>query len=1108
MTLKGNPEPAKAAVREVLAYALANPATVTINGNNSPAKDAINELNGMTVTVNVAIESGALGGAVTRAVYRKYGISSASGAIVRSYANASSSRSISPGLALTGEEGPEIIWNKSMGYAYIVGKNHPQFTNLQPGDRVFNANDTRKILNYDQPKSNWSSSVIDPSMMEDPLFGSFAGGSAYGSYGPQSKYNSGGSGGSGKNKKTKEFDPERYHLITRQLADIIRYYERLNKIKEKAFGKNKIKAIEDEIEATNELIKAQQALIDEANKYLDQDLKRLKDYGVSFTLDVNGNIENWDELQEKYGRAAAETEDEDARKRYTDIWKAIQQYEETIDKIHEAEEGMNDYIFQLQELQLEKITAEVEMKIEYDDKSLDFLQHFIDKLEDDIYATADALTLTGAQIDTISNKLNTARAGIEGIMKGLHDQYGNLIEDMTLEKFMSLTDEERDNLLANSEDMEAVVDYLEQMKDLTEDLADKKTFGLERIKLAFEELSGSVTKQIDIFNHYKNLLDSIKNISGLLGQGVNPETQRILNQVNNNILKNTKNNLQAQQDYYKALTNSVEQMRTLLANETDQDLIRAYREELDELEEAQRDAQEQMLSYWEEGLEQAQEIFNTHIEQIIANYEKAIAGIYSTIQALEDTYNRNKEIRQQYLDDYEKYYELSKLQRNLNKTIDELSINGNKYQKALKGLLNDVIKLQKDGTKISDYDLEVLQKKYEIEKARAELEDARNAKSTVRLQRNTNGTWGYVYTADEDKIADLEQRYEDAIYNYQKLNDEHIYQLQESIFSLEEEYKNLVQEVMSDITLSQEEKLLRLQELSDEYYTRQEFLFDQFSTALENQSGTFGRAVDIYEGKISELGDAFVDLQDVYNETILSQITGVQELSEFKDQLLYNWEELLQKVKEELQEYSNNIEWLNNQAGMSTENFVEQTTAMIESIDQASVQTSNDVAMLSDEFSTMFKIISEEATAFESQWLKMINSLIGETEPFITLMNGANDLAEAYEVGVASSNKQMDINNLASFQNLTDTASEILANPNTVDLQSLLNAIDIQAMRMGFGLGAQFNAPYTDTLGQVIEQQVTITAEFPNATDHYEIEQAFNNLVNKATQYANEKRNG
>jgi hypothetical protein len=38
-----------------------------------------------------------------------------------------------------------------------------------------------------------------------------------------------------------------------------------------------------------------------------------------------------------------------------------------------------------------------------------------------------------------------------------------------------------------------------------------------------------------------------------------------------------------------------------------------------------------------------------------------------------------------------------------------------------------------------------------------------------------------------------------------------------------------------------------------------------------------------------------------------------------------------------------------------------------------------------------------------------------------------------------------------------------------------------------------------------LEQNVKIEASFPNVQDHNEIEEAFNNLINKASQYANRK---
>lgn len=69
----------------------------------------------------------------------------AAGGRVRSYGGGSS-QTVPPGPALTGEEGPEIIWNKEKGYAYVTGEEHPEIQNLQPGDRIFTAKETKKIL--------------------------------------------------------------------------------------------------------------------------------------------------------------------------------------------------------------------------------------------------------------------------------------------------------------------------------------------------------------------------------------------------------------------------------------------------------------------------------------------------------------------------------------------------------------------------------------------------------------------------------------------------------------------------------------------------------------------------------------------------------------------------------------------------------------------------------------------------------------------------------------------------------------------------------------------------------------------------------------------------
>ena len=70
-------------------------------------------------------------------------------------------------------------------------------------------------------------------------------------------------------------------------------------------------------------------------------------------------------------------------------------------------------------------------------------------------------------------------------------------------------------------------------------------------------------------------------------------------------------------------------------------------------------------------------------------------------------------------------------------------------------------------------------------------------------------------------------------------------------------------------------------------------------------------------------------------------------------------------------------------------------------------------------------------------------------------------------------------------------------------IEIVRNAIDGNVATAGFG---SLRAAGISTNNETLEQNVTITAEFPNATDHNEIEQAFDSLINRAAQFANRKK--
>jgi len=57
---------------------------------------------------------------------------------------------------------------------------------------------------------------------------------------------------------------------------------------------------------------------------------------------------------------------------------------------------------------------------------------------------------------------------------------------------------------------------------------------------------------------------------------------------------------------------------------------------------------------------------------------------------------------------------------------------------------------------MSQYDLDNARRKYELKLAELELDNAMNIKDTVRLSKDSEGNWSYIYTADEEKVAQAE----------------------------------------------------------------------------------------------------------------------------------------------------------------------------------------------------------------------------------------------------------------------------------------------------------------------------------------------------------------
>ena len=1004
------------------------------------------------------------------------------------------------GLADVGELGPELFIHD--GQPYLAGIHGRTRAYVHKDDSIYTAAQTKKILEE------------NPSLQDIPGFSVGYNPIRWGG-------SSSGSNASGGNAKTSKYDPERYHLITRQLKDLEREYDRLNKIKEKAYGTNILKGIQAEIDATDELIKGQKALIREAEDYLKIDLDRLKDLtkndNIDIKFDANGNIENFEELQEKYRKAAEENKDDEHSQ---DVWKALQQYEETVDKLHEAETGLQDYIYQLAELQLEKITTKLELKIDFDDKELDLIDYQLKRIGDSVYATADAIAKASEKIYWTADKITGAQASINELFAGMVDSKGNKIvnpetgQAYTLQEWLDMTPQQREDLNIHGDWGKAIEDNLDTIMQAMEDLEDMKTTGIDKFKDAFNELNNKISETVENFEHYKKVLSTLKDIVGLQGLKLSPEMKELIQTINESSFNNIQNQIDAQQRQYEDVKNKYADLKATAEafeaqyGKDDARTIEAWGM-VAEQEKNLQSLQENLFSSWQEGAELAKTIFDEMMDSIVEKYEASIAGMYGNINDFQKAWDQHKKNDDFYVKDYERYYQISKLQRSITKDLENAAKAGNKQNERMKRLYNDLNDARAEGAEVTAYDLDIFAKRYEYEKALMELEDARNAKNEVRLQRDANGNWGYVYTntEDEDDITAKQQRVEDTFYELQKASQERLANLQDDMMSemagvgarLKELYaEGASPEVIQDYLASIQKTL------NNTRYGIQKALEDAGMTEEEAKL---------------RYGAAGFDILDNFNETLLRQITGEESLDELMKLLGISIAGTDEAMQTEAEKYEKRVQAINSWFEENGEDFSQVITGLVGQVSAESQEAVKKTQDAIDESAKYIKAAYDAMVEFNKKWDEQMAKLVsvdGYLEQVLTALHALNDDDEKHrqEINNVSNAASMDsggyTGSWGTFGKLAilhekENVFDQNDTQNLLDAAMILRTIDLSANLFSRGLGSIITPLMAETQSSILDQNVHIDATFPNVTDHNEIELAFDNLINKASQYANRK---
>ena len=1018
------------------------------------------------------------------------------------------------GLAETGELGPEL-WIRD-GQPYLTGIHGRTKIYVKPDDQIFTAAQTKEILR------------ANPSMQDIPGFSVGYGGISWGGVSGSGNKTAGkasGSGANADNAKTSDYSPERYHLITRQLKDLQREYDELSDIKDNAYGVDKLKAIDAEIDATNRLIEGQKALVKEAEDYLKIDTERLKGMLApgEFQVDQNGNLLNFEELQEKYRKAAEENKDDTHSK---DVWKALEQYEETLDKFYDAQGELRQLVYQKMEARLEKITTKVELKINFDEKELKLLDHYINRLDDDIYNTAKVLALTETRLSVINKKIKDTKEGLKDIFNELSDKNGNKItkedgSNYTLDDWLKLTDEQRKSLNINDKFSTQLEEYGENLLDYIEELEEFKTKGVEEVGEAFSELNTNVESSIELFDYYNSLLENLKNIVELQGIVISDNLKTVLDTINETMIKNIENNIIAEKEHFNSLVQQANDLSEKIKSTTDPQLKKAYEEELKKVEAATQQSVQKLTGLWQQGSEYIKERFEDNLNHSVNSFEKALSGMYENFDEFSKAWDDYKKIDDFYVKDYEKYYQIAKMSRAWTKDIENAFKNGSRHTKGMQKVLDDLNMAREEGAELTAYDLDVFSKRYEYEKALMELEDARNDKSEVRLQRDANGNWGYVYTSseDEDSLLEKQQAVEDKLHDLQSAEVERVKQLQEDVKSIMFNAGKGLQELYASGAS---------QDVIDDYIERTKTLLSTYHEGLQKALDDAGMTVE--EAKL-RYGEEGFEIVDSLGELLLSQLSnGELTIEQFLEQFLG----LNNSMKQASQQYQDGISTIDKFFQDSGEDLATVVKGMASWIGDASdntlIDSKEQIKNAQDTFTEILRLAGE----FETEFMKIYQPIIDANEdllqkvlaalatlngsdwtPTITSINTNTKKIASGRTGMYTgtwSGSDTEENGRLAFLhqkelvlNKDDTKNFLASMDKMLNISSLLKDLEVQTLAFEYGFKNIVPPEINKLDNEILDQYVTIEANFPNATNHDEIEMAFDNLVNKASQYANRK---
>lgn len=847
------------------------------------------------------------------------------------------------------------------------------------------------------------------------------------------------SSGSKKEKKeTKkaESEIERYHEITALIEDYTRELDKAGKAKDRAFGPKKLKAMQAEIAAQAQLNAATEEHIREIREWLEIDKARIAAQGATF--DEYGNISNYTDLMQQHidaynaavaaynasGQSDSDKEAmEAADKAYQDFMDQLSQYEETnnllqekLDELIEAQQAKYDKEFEM-------LQYTIEFKIEADDSILSYLDYMKNKIEnfnDGVHDAVEMLATLNDEASTLMNRSSIYNRAIDDTLSHYLSNKGMEESDIQalIDRFKSNNMSESD--MSMLEDMtEAEYQYLLELKDnlleINNSLIENMSAVVETIRNSFSKIAEDLDKATRPIERAASALENYVAIIDIIGRDALGVTDAIATELDNAAIAVAHSATIAAKAKVDTLQNERDEVQRLYDEAMAQGLTEmAYKWKivLEEMDEEIAAATDDFNSKWQEELTKAREAFENTVERIKQSMLDAFAGFIGSWSVLKDSLEYAKTAADRFVPQYKEIYELSKLNRDIMKSIDNTSNIKNKQ--ALRDLQKEINELEQHSGEISQYDLDNARRRYELELARLQLEEARDAKSTVRLSKDSEGNWSYVYTANQDEVEKAEQNYEDKLYAMQQANSEYINSLSDQILELEEQYAEKLAEIRLDNTMSEEERNAAIERLNAYFAEQMEYLTNEGQKAVDNNARLFEEEWTTYHNWTDAFGNDVQarinnqhDFMTQFGDTILGTYTGYGNFDELNAAMVQIAEEASVKMEEAYGALQVQVATAMEAAGIDVAHFGEVVHDTVNEQIVPSAQAAEDaVVKMGKAAVDEFNNLADGVSAWQIKYTTEMQKIIQKNEQLAASVNNlaavyANLIAQMYAVANA-----------------------------------------------------------------------------------------------------------